>query len=620
METANEVTDKQLGYDTTILDTLYAFKQMRENYEPEGYINRRAYEGKHFTYWDRDMQELHEMPVKKVFFNQYPEVAKQTDAFENFLLSTELVFSIVPKLLSNTVSVTQAMYLSQLAKIFYDKFRESTTAPDFIHNALLDNVSFIEISPNLVDKTVDYRQFDFYDILFNPRILKWEDQTIVAKVVRKRVPDLKQSKLYTLPPDYTGYSAGAADYLSWKDIYEQEKYSQFAEMAKDETLIFEVHFLDKEKGLRIVTLDGAGLKIRDDKYPNIKTMDIQPFRVYSGSWYQKSYVARQIPINRSIDTLGSRFDDLILRLTKDGWLMQSEEDIDGEANEEMGQIWHYDAVKPEHIPMSQVPAFLPEWFSMDLSLSDRYGMSTLFSGGLPNKASGLRANKMIESLKGLTTQNNTGPINNYKAAIKNILRVTFLYLYEMWDTPKDVLSSELGQDVPQFISGKQSDIYNDEEKYIPIPNEFKKFDVDVDNGLGYTMEERKKTALELNKTKDSSGKPFLSDNAVRAIFKLGSTGWLMEADEKPLHQTEEFQKLINAYPNMSDEQKKALITTLGSLGGVMGNDPKAKGQIPLAGKTAAPPMIAPGQGTPTAAPPNPNPQPDITQPQGGGGQ
>ena len=74
-----------LGKDKELLDRIYAFKRMRENYEPLSYLSRRAYEGKHFMYWDKSDKRLAEYPNKKAVFNQLPEVAKQTDAFENFL-------------------------------------------------------------------------------------------------------------------------------------------------------------------------------------------------------------------------------------------------------------------------------------------------------------------------------------------------------------------------------------------------------------------------------------------------------------------------------------------------------------------------------------------------------
>jgi hypothetical protein len=629
MDKSNIEAPAILGEDRDLLSILYNFKMMRENYEPMGYLSRRAYEGKHFVYWSREQQKIQEIPIKKQFFNQMPEVSKQTDAMENFIIATQFVFTVVPKLLSETSSVRDSMYLSLLAREYYKKFADSTVAADFVHNSLLDNVGFVETYGDVVNKTVGYRAFDMYDILYNPMVHNWDEQTIVAKVVRRKIPELRASKLYHVPEGYSPISG--SEFLTWKDVYQQEKYSQFADLAPDETLLFECFIMDPEEGLTIKALDGAGTVMRNDHYPKIKMCPIQPLRMYSGEWMQPSYVYREIPINRSIDTLSSRFDDIILRLARGGWIIQEEEDIDGGMTEETGQEIRYSSVKPEQMQMGTVPSFFPEWFSMLLSLSERYGMSSIFSGGLPNKASGLRANKMIESLKGMTTQNNTTFINNYRAAVMNVLRLTFMFLYEMWDTPQDILSNELGEQsdqAPKFISDKNKDLFNDQD-VIGIPNEFKRFDVEVDNGMGYTLDERKKTALELNKIQDSNGKPLLSSDALRKIFKLGASGYLMEADEPSMADTKEFQKLIANFDNLTPDQKKAVITTLQTVGQQTGNTPsnpaqQAKfglnpgGGTPQGGQSQAP---TPAPTAPPAAAPKPQPaqpQPGAVPPQTGG--
>ena len=281
---------KELGTNTTLLDVIYSYKKMRESYEPHSYLSRRAYEGKHFVYWNNSLKNIQELPMKKTFFNQLPELAKQTDSFENFLLSTDFIFTITPKLLSEDESVRDSQYLSILAKEFYDKLKGSTIFSDFIHFALIDNVSFLEVYPDMINKTVGYRKFDFFDIIFNP-LLSWEEQRLVVKVVRKKVSELRKSKLYTIPEGYQ--PVGGSNFLNWKDIYQQEKFSQLAAIQKDETLLLECHILDPEKGLRIVGLDGSGTVLRDDSYPAIKMMDILPLRIFSGEWYQPSYVDRK---------------------------------------------------------------------------------------------------------------------------------------------------------------------------------------------------------------------------------------------------------------------------------------------------------------------------------------
>lgn len=594
-----------LPKDKELLDQIYYFKRMRQNYEPMSYLSRRAYEGKHFTYWNKTSQKIVETPQKKTFFNQLPEVAKQTDAFENFLVSNQFVFTVVPKQLSDDDALSASMKLSLLAEDYYKKLQSSTIYADLVHYAIMDNVSFIEISPNDQKDNVEYKMWDFFDILFNPTIKDWNKQKQVFKIVRRKLSDLKQSKLYNLPPNYKG--GGAGGFQSWKDIYEQEKYSSFVNLQKDEVLLFECYLLDDITGLTIRTLDGMGNVLRDDNYRNIKRIPIRPLRVYSGEWYQPSYVYRLIPMNRSLDTIANRFEDLVLRLSKGGWIKRDDENIDGGLNEETGQIINYQAVAPTQIEMPPIPNFLMDWFSNLLGLTERYGLSSIFSGALPNKSSGLRAGKMIDQIQGLTQQNNTATINNLRNTIQEVLEFTFQFLYEMWDTPQDVLYDNLLDQMPKFISEKYRGLINDPQgTLVGIPANFKRFDVDIDDGMGYTLQERKNTAIQLLQL------GLISPQVVQKLFKLGASGYIMEAADTPLYQTQEFQTMQANWPNLTDEQKQAMIITMKTIGQQQPAGPAAApvnpGGMPMPGGQPMPGGI-PGNSRNTTGQPAPTPFP-----------
>src|SRR3990167_1163422 len=233
-----QVPDLEIKTNKDLLTQIYRFKKMRENYEPLFYLARKAYEGKHFVAWDREQRTLTETSLKPVTFNQLPEVAKQADSYENFLLSTDFIFTVVPQRLSDDQALKDSMGLSLLAKNYYDKLKDSTIFGDYINSALKDNVSFIEVAQNAARDDVEYRQFDGFDILFNPLVKDWDKQTLVVKVVRKTKTQLTNSKLYKLPI-LGQVSSVSTEFISWKDIYEAEKYSSFANLQKDEFLLFE---------------------------------------------------------------------------------------------------------------------------------------------------------------------------------------------------------------------------------------------------------------------------------------------------------------------------------------------------------------------------------------------
>lgn len=562
----------ELGISTNkqLLDMVYSLKRIRETSEPVFYMSRKAYEGKHFVVWNRDAKQLTELPVKKNIFNPVPELSKQVDSFENFLLSTNFTFTVVPEKLSDDKGVEDSMALSLLAQDKHKQLRDSTIFSDYVHFALLDNVSFLEITPNDKKTDVEYKVFDGFDVLFNPRIKDWDKQPLVVKVVRTTEERVRKSKLYKNLPNNIS-TVATTNFFSWKDIYEAEKYTSFTPLSKGELLLFEC-YIPTDNGLRIITIDGHARELRNDLYTKVKGIPLVPLRIYSGEWYQPSFAYRLIPMNRGIDLIFNRIEDLILRLAKGGWLVQEEETLKGGMNEEMGQIVKYSATKPEPIAIPTMPSFVMEWFSNIIGLSERYGLSSILSGNLPAKASGIRSGDMIDKITGQALSDNAAVINNLRASLKKTLEYTFAFLYELWDTPQDVLYGEFGQKFPSFVSEKYAQFMQD-QNVVAIPSDFKRFDVDIDDGLGYTLEARKRTAVELNKL------GVIGAETLKKIFKLGSSSYLVEAEKKPMYETEEFQMLLKNFPSMDAEQKQAVINTLQTIGQQVGDDPKMTGGV-----------------------------------------
>ena len=154
--------------------------------------------------------------------------------------------------------------------------------------------------------------------------------------------------------------------------------------------------------------------------------------------------------------------------------------------------------------MGTIPPFILDWFGKMFDLSERYGMPSILAGNLPEKASGLRANAMIESMVSQAYQNNSATIENLRYVITETLKDTFSFLYEIWQTPQEMTVSDLPSKLQQlkFISAKYAQMYQGQGDMVQIPQEFDRFDIEVDNAMGYTLEAQKETALELSKIVD----------------------------------------------------------------------------------------------------------------------
>lgn len=536
--------------DQGLLDKIYDLKKMREPFEPDMYQARKAYDGEHFMVWNRELQKLAPIHRNSKTFNQLPEMSKQIDSFQNFLLSTNFTFTVAPTLLSDDNALHDSLYLSILAQESYKKLKSSTIFQDYIHYALLDNTSYIEVTPDDKKQDVKYKVWDGFDLLYDLRIRDWNEQKFLVKVVRKNKKDLKKSKLYSVG----GINlATGTMFFSYKDIYEKEKYFSFTNLEKNEVLLFECYIMEDD-GLRIKTIDGSGSVIRNDKYESVSKMPIIPLRIFSGAWLQKSFASRLIPLNRSIDTVNDRISAMILRLAKGGWLFQEEEKVDAQMNEEIGQIVRYESIKPEAVIMPQVPAFLPNWFNGLFGLAERYGISSILSGGMPVKASGIRATGMLDKMTSQATKDNTSVIDNLQSSIQNILELTFMFYYEMWKTPVDAIYTDIGQKVPRFVSAKYKS--ENSEDVIGVPNKFKKFSVEIDDALGYTIENRKNMAIELNKL------GLVSGEVLKKMFKLGSSAYLLEPEGKPMYESKEFQTLLDNFATLDATQKQSVINTM----------------------------------------------------------
>jgi len=545
---------------SSLLSYINEYRKLREPHEPIGFLSRKSYEGQHFVYWSRELRRIiSKEPAKNLY--GLPECATQVDKFENFILSTNFSFTLVPKLLSDEAALKASMYLGILARDDYKKLKKTNKLSNLVKFALFDNISFAEVAVNEKGNDVDVKVWDMYEILFDPRVRDWENQKLVVKVIKKKKEDLIKSKLYNLPQ-----KIASGDYTTWKDLFESEKYNfNITALKKDEIILFECFYLD-DGNLRITTIDGGGNVYRDNRYDTLDHIPIYPFTIYSGSWYQPSFAYRLLPLNRMIDLIAKRINDMILRLAKGGWLVQEEEDIDASLNEEVGQIIRYSATKPDQIEMPNIPPFIATWFSNLFALTERFGITPIIAGQLPMKSSNVRSQDMIESLVSQAYQNYSNTIDSFRNILTNILRDIFNFRYFLWKTPKELTITSLGQELRRvkFVSQKYEDNVSktDKDEIVFIPDSYDRFDVEIDNALGYTLDAQKQNAIQLAQL------GLIDKKVVKNIFKLGSTAYLLEADEKMAIETPDFQALIKNFDSLSKEEQQALTTTSRLLGRV----------------------------------------------------
>lgn len=170
---------------SSLLSYINEYRKLREPHEPIGFLSRKSYEGQHFVYWSRELRRIiSKEPAKNLY--GLPECATQVDKFENFILSTNFSFTLVPKLLSDEAALKASMYLGILARDDYKKLKKTNKLSNLVKFALFDNISFAEVAVNEKGNDVDVKVWDMYEILFDPRIRDWENQKLVVKVIKKK--------------------------------------------------------------------------------------------------------------------------------------------------------------------------------------------------------------------------------------------------------------------------------------------------------------------------------------------------------------------------------------------------------------------------------------------------
>ena len=129
-----------------LLDLIGEYQNTRTLYEPDWYRCYFAYENNCFIGFNRMTGQITRTPYRKKFFNNFPEVKKQCDSFENLLLLFQPLPVVYPNDMTDENSKEDAKYLSRSIKQQFLDWDSRNLTHQYVHNAIKYPLSFFEFS------------------------------------------------------------------------------------------------------------------------------------------------------------------------------------------------------------------------------------------------------------------------------------------------------------------------------------------------------------------------------------------------------------------------------------------------------------------------------------------
>lgn len=593
--------------------------QMRKSkYEPDWYKDLHAYENEHFATWNRSIGRVEFAPQRKKWFVQFPEVKKQTDSFENLLLSGNPIYTIYPTDYSNKDDITQARYQSLYLRQHYLDAHEDNVLHELVHFGSLLPISFLEVATvkemnpsngkwEMGTKPVVY---DAFDILFDARY-PFERNKMIVKIIRTTPKRVVDSKLY---PDFTDekISSGEQDY---KEMFFADKFggNDNGYDGNRRMILYEIK-IKEDDGIKIVTLDGSGRRLRTAYEKGMPFFDIVPFQPFSGFPYSASFAHNLIPINRSMDMMGNRMDSLMMKSVKGSYIMPQSTDVS--MSDEDGTIMKYRGQAPTVLPPIPFPQAAFSYFNLLISLSERYGLNALAMGG-QQKGSNQRSGKQGEqAIKGAMAQQKT-PLDNLMYTMKRVAEVTMFKESRLTTEPKPMTMRNSSGEQPfvtkKFIGEDFYSIMSNKDGLVQIPKSVPKMTVEIEDESINSVAAKREAISKM--VADYANCPEELKPLLIAEYSVGDTADLLSIldQNRSLLNTPEFQNLIaQARKGMLPPEvvqgigKMVLYLSKGSPGkpedmGIQSSGPKPGDQIAGAGLPQAPGQ-APGQPAQPAKP------------------
>jgi len=541
----------------------------RKQFERRWYDNNFFDDGFHFRYVSREtgkIVDLSQHSSSHTPMRAIPKASRQIRGVANLLLSPEYRPVVYPDENSLTNNREMAKKEAQRKGLWIQDQWETNEIKEKLIEMVIgsskESVSFIKIWSDGKERirTVVRDAFDLYltgsvsDIEDSPFVIEAHPK-LIAQI--KSNPAFKQEDLDQINPD-NKYASSEV-----KEAYMRSKYGN--QMASDDvaTLIqkeaFIKEYVNRDNMADIIKngnkndLEDLSLKeigdvvmrhafvaggivlldeyLAMDKYPYID------FRFEPGPIYQVPLIERFIPANKSLDTVMSRIERYTNTMVTGTWMKRKGENFEVN-NIPGGQVIEYEGTPPVQGNIVQIPSFVFNLIEQLNSIIEEQGASTAALGQIP---SGVKSGVAIESLKSTEYANLKIASDQLKKTVRRIGE-RMISIGSDFVIPKTIMRMDKQEPETLSFIGERG-ISKRKELGIQIPEDVTvlhkdvKVDIEVESGLGFTMEGKKQTMQQIATfMRDLAREGYLTQEAVKVVldkfletYQFGATQEFTEA-------------------------------------------------------------------------------------------
>lgn len=551
----------------------------RKAFERRWYNNNFFDDGYHYRFVSRTTGKIIDLTSSGDTFIPYraiPKASRQIRGIANLLLTNEPQAVVYPEHIlkssypdpqqyeqAQDEATKNAKHVGRWIEWSWKKYEIKKLLTNMVISASKHGVAYMQIWPDPVKEDISFKIFDAFDIYVDPSVTDIYDSPFLVKAAPRTLEEIKANEDFDedavakITPD-NKYAPSEI-----KEAYMMSRFGMKRNDDKTATVILKEGFIKEyvdddninkiksdvkdfkgKKGDVIIrqVFEVGGLTLRDvytefDEYPFID------FRFEPGYIYQVPLIERFLSANKSLDAVMSRIERYIGAQIVGVYMKRRGENyrINNIAG---GAEVEYDTTPPAQMPLSPMPSFVFQYVNILEKLIEEQGASTSALGNVPQ---GVKSGVAIESLKATEYANLKISTDQLKGTVKRLAERMIDLASRYFISPKTVTMMEDGKPSYFDIIGERGmGAYKKlaEKGHVQVPDatvvrKDYNIDIDVQSGLGFTEEGKRKTAMELMAwMTEMAGQGLVTQEAVNIgvkeimkMFKFGNTAEFMEAIE-----------------------------------------------------------------------------------------
>jgi len=554
--------------------------QQRKAFERRWYNNNFFDDGYHYRFVSRTTGKVVDLTSNNDSFIPYraiPKASRQIRGIANLLLANEPQAVVYPEhILQSSYPDPQqyqqaqdeagknAKHVGRWIEWSWKKYELKKLLTHMIILSAKNGISFLQIWPDPVKEDIRFQVFDAFDIYVDSSVSDIYDSPFLVKAAPKTIEEIKANEDF----DKEAVDKIRADNKyapsEIKEAYMMARFGMRRNDDKTATVILKEGFVKEyvnsenigkiksdvknfkgKTGDVIIrqVFEVGGLVLRD-VYTEFNEYPFVDFRMEPGYIHQVPLIERFLSANKSLDAVLSRIERYIGTQIVGVYMKRRGENyrINNVAG---GAEIEYDTTPPAQMALSPMPAFVFNYINILESLIEEQGASTSALGNVPT---GVKSGVAIESLKATEYANLKIAGDQLKGTVYRIAERMIDLASRYFITPKTVTMMEDGKPSYFDIIGERGmvaykKLAKKNQLQVPEATVVRKdynIDIDVQSGMGFTEEGKRKTAMDVITWMTGMAKEgLITQDALNLVvknfmktFQYGNTAEFMDAMEQ----------------------------------------------------------------------------------------